>query len=67
MTFPFRFVVYKLPRNKSSFGDVATGLAFYYMDVNHQHWELNPRNINETGQAVQYTLQQAYDNAQSKV
>ncbi|PVD22100.1 hypothetical protein C0Q70_17904 [Pomacea canaliculata] len=68
MNFEIRFLVYKLPkirhRTGTLFGD---GLEFFYMDSNHPKWLLSPVPINESDQAIAYTLNQIYQDKSSEV
>ena len=63
-----RFIVYKLPHNTSSSNPlIRDGVAHMYLDVNSQSFVFSQVSLNDTNQAVAYTLQQIYDNHQSQV
>ncbi|KAL3989973.1 Deoxyribonuclease II family protein [Acanthocheilonema viteae] len=56
------FIFYKVGRiKKSSAKSVRNGYSFLYMDANHQEWSLSAVEIDNSRQAIGYTLQQYYD------
>ncbi|CAG9536151.1 unnamed protein product [Cercopithifilaria johnstoni] len=56
------FIFYKIGRIKnSSAKSVRNGYAFLYMDVNRQTWSFSSVGIDNSRQAIGYTLQQYYE------
>lgn len=46
---------------------IANGTGFLYMDVNNKQWQLSPVGLEQSNQAVAYTLQQFYDRSKDPV
>lgn len=56
------FALYKLPRDShSGNAAIAQGTAFLYLDVNNKNWQQSQATMNDSNQAVAYTLQQFYN------
>ncbi|XP_071948097.1 plancitoxin-1-like [Antedon mediterranea] len=61
------FIVLKLHRNKNNNNTlIKEGVAHQYMDANSPSWRLSSVSLNDSRQAIGYTLQQIYDNSQSQ-
>ncbi|ELU06801.1 hypothetical protein CAPTEDRAFT_194443 [Capitella teleta] len=61
------FIVYKLPKiSKSQYPLVREGLGHLYMDVHCQSWTMSTVSLEQRNHAIAYTLQQIYDNYESK-
>ena len=61
MTFPNRYIVYKLPQIKESTHHYVTeGLGYVYLDSNAKHFAISDHPINSSRSAVGRTLQQIY-------
>uniref|UniRef100_A0A0R3RHM8 Deoxyribonuclease II n=1 Tax=Elaeophora elaphi TaxID=1147741 RepID=A0A0R3RHM8_9BILA len=55
------FIFYKIGHiRKHIVKSVRNGYAFLYMDANHQQWSFSAFGINNSKQAIGYTLQQYY-------
>ncbi|ELU06802.1 hypothetical protein CAPTEDRAFT_171507 [Capitella teleta] len=61
------FIIYKLPKiSKSQYPLVREGLGHLYMDVHRQSWTMSNVSLEQRNHAIAYTLQQIYDNYESK-
>lgn len=64
----FRYIIYKLPVNYSSPANKDWPFPPHlYTDSNNQTAQYLKQSLNDTNQALAYTLQQAYDNRRSPV
>ncbi|XP_011666391.2 plancitoxin-1 [Strongylocentrotus purpuratus] len=61
------FIVQKLPQNHESSNPlIHDGVAHLYMDVHSSSFSLSDVSLNDSNQAVGYTLQQIYKNYESQ-
>ena len=60
--------MYKLPQiHDSPYEVVKDGHGYFYMDSGNTEWEFGKVPLNETKHALAFTLQQVYQNVNSKV